>query len=485
MAWHPPAEKHVIVADRFDHGVIDGVVEESPNLTGYRDTLADDFAHTDALMRDLGAVFFQAEPTMRGSNETDPRVAPSRSLVQCALESPDTESLRQYTVYDRWSTAMAMSGLAEALAPHMDRLREEMKAAEQRAQQMEEAAEQGQAADEAGDEAGATAARQQMETLGQQNDEAAEALRAALSQATREAISTAAQEADGEAEAMRGFGIDPAEVKEMDYAEREELAKALRTNRMAKFARLFGRARMTALSEYARRTEHGRDEAYSVTLSSNAADMLPREILALTSSVPVIRQSALMRLAQGRLLARKWRGVQRSGEGPIVMVLDESGSMEAPDGYRGPYREQWAKAFALALMTVAEKQGRPFACVKFSLETRVVRGSDWRARLDVAGTFLNGGTDWELALTTGMQQVVNGGEFTKADLVFVTDGECAVSDAWVKAFRSACTDSGLRVWGVAVGDDIDPVAMRPICDDIRHITAYTDQQGVTDLLRAV
>ena len=87
------------------------------------------------------------------------------------------------------------------------------------------------------------------------------------------------------------------------------------------------------------------------------------------------------------------KGHEVLGKGPIVLCLDQSGSMHKLDTQ--------SKGFTLALMSIARKQKRDFCLVLFSTRTKIIKyekgkikGSDM---VNFALTFLGGGTNFELA----------------------------------------------------------------------------------------
>ncbi|MCD4766667.1 MAG: hypothetical protein K8R34_09180 [Methanosarcinales archaeon] len=67
----------------------------------------------------------------------------------------------------------------------------------------------------------------------------------------------------------------------------------------------------------------------------------------------------------------------------------------------------------------------------------------------IAEYFLNGGTDFE-KLLNGAIELIEKIEFKKADIVFVTDGYCGVSDEWLEGFLKHKAEKEARVHSVLV-----------------------------------
>nr|WP_246021036.1 hypothetical protein [Paenibacillus lentus] len=84
--------------------------------------------------------------------------------------------------------------------------------------------------------------------------------------------------------------------------------------------------------------------------------LLPMELGSYAS--PTTRMDFLRRYVEGQTLQYDTKGPEQLGKGPIILCLDQSGSM------RG--RDTISKGFALALMSIARKQRRDFAWIPFS-----------------------------------------------------------------------------------------------------------------------
>ena len=64
-------------------------------------------------------------------------------------------------------------------------------------------------------------------------------------------------------------------------------------------------------------------------------------------------------------------GNEPLGKGPLVVLLDKSGSMDGP-------RDIWATALSLALLDQAHRERRPFALVCVRLQSEVRGGGEAR-----------------------------------------------------------------------------------------------------------
>ena len=254
----------------------------------------------------------------------------------------------------------------------------------------------------------------------------------------------------------------------------------------------------------------------------------------LTSFVhPALRMQLLQRISTEQALNYDYQGKEQVGDGPIVIAIDNSGSMTLPmgatgysrdapcpqQGCRGTItlnfysnespkcgrcghmahtREAYAKALALALIESAKKSGRDVVCINFSspphnpmTEYRFPRGrASFPELVRFTEEFQNGGTVFEPPILRAMEIIR--ADFTKdglanADLVFITDDDCRVQKTWVEQHVDPVKrDIGVKVWGIAIGSDVsDAGPMSLFCDDVRTITDLYDTSLVADLAKGV
>jgi len=79
-------------------------------------------------------------------------------------------------------------------------------------------------------------------------------------------------------------------------------------------------------------------------------------------STPALAQTEnlqMFRAVQRQVLQYQLSGNEVLGRGPLVLLLDKSGSMEGP-------KDTWATALALALLEHAHAERRPFALIDFN-----------------------------------------------------------------------------------------------------------------------
>ena len=73
-------------------------------------------------------------------------------------------------------------------------------------------------------------------------------------------------------------------------------------------------------------------------------------------------------------------------------------------------------------------------------------------KIRAAKTFLDGGTDFHTPLNEALRLMQEEG-FENADIVFITDGECELSEEYIEILRKAQTERRFTVTGVLLDQD--------------------------------
>jgi uncharacterized protein with von Willebrand factor type A (vWA) domain len=227
----------------------------------------------------------------------------------------------------------------------------------------------------------------------------------------------------------------------------------------------------------------GADEIVDVTTGNDLSEILPSEWLKL-KQFPALFMKDYM---EGNLQMYNLRGVENQGYGPIIQCLDISPSMMGE-------REVFAKALAIALMFMAEKQNRAFGLVTFGSEVHETiyvpagQKSSIETKMKIAEIQCNGGgTNFyrplKAAFKLRMQEKT---QLNPADIIFLTDGECMMNDQEHEEIAELKTETSVRIQGIAICDS----SHREICDGttldrFSDSLALIDQLGEVHLVKGV
>ena len=286
-----------------------------------------------------------------------------------------------------------------------------------------------------------------------------------LRDAARKGWEAFAERATATEDLARGFGWSGEEawtvLQDVDVRQG-------RMNDVQRVAKLAGRMYAAMRGAKSSRVAGLPEEVYDVEQGDNLGRLLPSEMVQLFD--PELEIPTFQRLVERQTLQYAMRGEGEAGKGPLVLALDESGSMHAQ-------RREWSKAAAVALMRVAFEEKREVAVVHYSTSTvvRQIKPGDSKGVVDMIRHFLDGGTAIGRALAVSVETVR---EMAKrgqhgADIVLVTDGIDGDTYAQDRALDDAAT-LGARLWTVAIECTID--ATQPLRKRATHYIELGDAQ---------
>ncbi len=342
--------------DRYDRRLWREILESSAELTSLQ---GDEEAPRTfpALMEDLFLSYFKAQPDLLPEAGVEPRHRrANRPFVERTLDDPDTYRARATTRLD--VAASALSALAAG-----EKLLEEIKNRPSLSEFFDEAANQeppdGQPEDggpDGGPEDGSAAGGPGGPELPGRD----------ARRAVRAAARSGRKEAENVAGSLSGWGLSPADLARVPLGERLALLKALSAEEMRALVDLVGRMRFLARQKAQEKVRERRDEVHSIELSGDLSRLLTSELGHLASPDEERSLAALGRLARGEALSWELRGKEKEKKGPLVAMIDCSGSMDAPfgerpggtPGHNGPHSKmEWATAVALGLVDLAAGRG--------------------------------------------------------------------------------------------------------------------------------
>lgn len=192
------------------------------------------------------------------------------------------------------------------------------------------------------------------------------------------------------------------------------------------------------------------EEVKSTTLGGDLTRLLPSEMgkLCIDETADMQTMKVLKKEAQ----QFKMKGVRSTTRGPLILTLDESGSMDDQGDNRG--RNTWCKAAAVALVRIAWGEGREVRICHFGTDTvaSTVPKDDTQALFEMARSFHNSGTNIPGALRRSVAMVgeLEADGFKGADIVIITDGNDGKATGPIIDEMDA---KGIELHTVAIGSD--------------------------------
>ena len=309
--------------------------------------------------------------------------------------------------------------------------------------------------------------------------EDASAVRRALRQAMRQA-QDAVDEAEVSIEAMgdamglqAGTGPGHAETLH-DIEQVRQLWALLRDNpTMRHIAEMAGRLQRLGRAHKKCQVTPAIGRIKGITVGGDLDRLLPAELAGLRSANRLQRLSTLSKIMGKRAMQYEMQGEDSETRGPILVLLDESGSMQGD-------AEQWSKAVALALLATATEQKRAWWLCGFSdrvTHQHLLRhgeaGTD--TLLDALAMRASGGTAFDPPLNAALRVLTEKPELRKADIILVTDGEAPLSDNVAAAVNQHRKEHGLHVYVIGIGG-IRTKILSPIADAIYTVSGGSQER---------
>jgi len=460
--------RNSIAHDGIDRMVHENILKQSPELRTIKNEGTGLLKTFPYLQEDVFYALYKPWPEIIPRQNIAPECALNHQEIEKLLESPVYQDLRQYTQLDEFGAGLGSKALLEELCA---RLKDD-KALQEAAEQVNKATKQQQKAEDLqkqlneikdGSKSNAKKPllppqrlqediKQALQSAQDHADKAKQIIAEAQSQ-MRRAITAATEKATAECEEteaiLTSWGFNQGQFQRLPFNKKMELVKVLREQQKFKdMTKLVGRMRNLALASQKAKLDHVRVELHSITTGDDISRALTQELAVLRK--PTLKLNFYRKLYEKQLLQYELNHRDKAGRGPIVCLIDSSGSMYGA-------RDEWAKAVAMGLLEIAIKERRPFAYAIFSsardeLITDTFQPGDRSPEkiMNMVTAYLGGGTNFEKPLSWVVEKIKES-TFNKADIVMITDGECMVSDDFLKEFLSLKKAREFSVYSILIG----------------------------------
>lgn len=271
-----------------------------------------------------------------------------------------------------------------------------------------------------------------------------------LVRAINQALRDASEDAE-ELDSLRaGIGLENGTWRQMSPEERLKMAERLRTPAMRELADMVGRMKRFAMGQQAQKVSNVEHEPVDVETGNSLRHLLGSEYALLDDED--LEWEFYRRFVDGEMLQYKLQGTEKAGKGPIIACIDKSYSMSGR-----PFT--WALGVAEGLRRICQEQERDFYALFFGTNDDRHRFSfpsgaaDFKKVLEFLSCQANGGTEFDGVLEEALARVTDqyGDGLEKADIVFITDGQARLSEDWLRDFNQEKERVGCRVFGVYIG----------------------------------
>ncbi|MGN4128107.1 hypothetical protein ACMGD3_24335 [Lysinibacillus sphaericus] len=275
---------------------------------------------------------------------------------------------------------------------------------------------------------------------------------------------------------LGGAGQGDAELKKMPLGGQIAIADMLRNNdEVRKIAEMAGKFKSIARKKQKQKYKET-IQRNGVSVGNDIERLLPQE-LALYANLAT-KNEFLRRFAESQTLMYSPQGKEILGKGPLVVVLDESGSMHNLNPQ--------AKGFVIALAMIAKKQKRDLIVIPFSNDigtpTICEKGKVTTQHIvDWATKFLSGGTKYMPPLLEAQRVIKEQKRFKDGDIIFVTDG--APQDyGWMNKelpkFLAFKKSHKVNITSLLIGRDVTKEHVQKFSDKIINANSFLDDSAM-------
>ena len=274
-----------------------------------------------------------------------------------------------------------------------------------------------------------------------------------------------------------GCGGEPGDsASSMDAKQTiQHMKRAKRNRNVRAIINIAGRYRRFAQSAQNSKVIVGQDDVTGIKLGSDLSKLLQSERMKLTCGIEEIEDLTAMRLLQKRCMIRETSASIKENRGPVVICVDESGSMEGNN-------VQEAKATALAMYWIAKQQGRWCCLYGYSGGAEgnylVIRPNEDRSGeiMDWLAHFYDCGTSCDVPIDKLPKQWSDiDPPKGKTDIIFLTDALVNAPQKIVDRFIKWKAEAKAKVQTVVVGGFM---ASSGQLHDVSDVLVYTRSFGL-------
>lgn len=278
-----------------------------------------------------------------------------------------------------------------------------------------------------------------------------------------------------------GLGNDGT-FQKMPYDKKIGILDKLKSDeKVKKVALLAGKLR--ALLHFGKDTisKENKTSVTNVSIGNDLSTLLPDELLRFIR--PETRGAFYKDYTDQKLKQYELGSKVKKGEGHIIALIDVSSSMAG-------VCEIWSKAVAMALLDIARKKKRSFVAVHFDsgVKSTGLHANYFTKKkpysieqvIDMAEYFSGGGTEFQPSLDRAREEISTEAEFTKADIIMITDGQSFVSDEWLKTFLEWKTSKKVNVFTIIIGK-VDQTTVKKFSDTVVELDHKSIAEGGMDV----
>jgi uncharacterized protein with von Willebrand factor type A (vWA) domain len=296
------------------------------------------------------------------------------------------------------------------------------------------------------------------------------------------AVSEASKEVEECKEACATLGMGPGSPGSNDPRAIAALFRRVRNNpTLRRICELAGRYRRLAQSKQRMKATHGTDDVVGVVLDGDVGRLLPHELAKLADDD--LADDAMRRLVERQMMCRQYQATEPVARGPVIVAVDESGSMAGDKGHT-------AKALALAMAWVARMQRRWIALVAYSGDSgeRLLALPPGRwdesALMGWLEQFIGHGSNVDVPVRE-MPRIYRqlNAPLGKTDVIFLTDAQCRLTSELQEQFVAWKRSVKARLITLVIRSQ--PGDLAAISDEVFTVPSLSVDEGAVGRVLSV
>lgn len=450
----------VLNADAFDKRRFNEFLKMSKGLQELKENGENEFPYFSQLMGDIWSSFYKTKPRLLEEEKILPELKANHSFMGKIMSDEGFKQTKKTTTFDDVSSALFTVSFGEKVLEWIKEIKEKNKEFEKAINNMQNLQQE-----QEGDQQLINQINQMNEIL--QNELSSSNIQEMIKQGIKETN----EQKNSLKDLLNGIGAGTGngdfELQKMPTRERIALAEKLKDNKkIKKIAEWAGRFKQIARSK--QKVKHKESvERSGISMGNEVERILPIELS--MQSFPTAKLDFLRRFAEGQVMLYDKKGKDVLGKGPIVLCLDQSGSMRT--------LELQSKGFALAIMAIAKKQKRDFAYIPFSTSAKVhlfKKGKiSVKEMTEIAESFKNGGTNFYHPLKKALNLIIES-RFKDADIIFVTDGDATLPYEFIEKFNKVKRQKKFGMKTILIGFEAKDESLKPVSDEIIHANDFME-----------
>lgn len=415
--------------------------ERLPKSTRLQKTIEkyeEDYEQVRELTLDVFTAAFKYHPILLDTNEMQSDYLFNHFAISTLLKDAKYKELRSMTRHDELSSLMVtelfMDKVMKIINEAKDKLEESLKEYKKAQKEAKEAYKKAKESGEIEDEKSLEEAKKILE---KSREKLKEAYDKNVKRKVKKILGGVLNDAKGLHDTISNWGLGSDDsYQKMPYEDKVNMIDNLKNNpKLKKIALLAGKLTELFLEGEKAKTTKTRSNIEDVVMGNDIPRVLTSELMKLRH--PTLKRQFYKSYNERKLLQHEYGGRVKKGKGPIVSMIDSSGSMMGEN-------EIYAKATCMALLDIAKRQKRSFMAIHFDSGTsarnlkvnKFSKSNPYKITevIDMIEYFGGGGTEFEPPLERARIEINEEKEFSKADVIMITDGCSAVGDSFLEDF---------------------------------------------------